>query len=149
MVITSFCFSRKRLFYQNQNGNPISISEDIVAKVKSVIPEQIPVLQKSLATYVPPVVAIVPGRRSMDLASSERETFCSSLRPPLITRCFFRSWRRAQFECQMQSRAGNALAFWGSDVLAEVMQEPKWRDGIRAGRERQACRWERNAVMAG
>ena len=43
--------------------------------------------------------------------------------------------------------AKQAEAFWGPDVLAEVMQEPGWKDGIRAGRERQACRWDRNAVM--
>jgi hypothetical protein len=41
--------------------------------------------------------------------------------------------------------AKQAEAFWGPGVLAQVMQESGWRDGIRAGRERQACRWERNA----
>jgi hypothetical protein len=40
--------------------------------------------------------------------------------------------------------AKQAEAFWGPDVLAQVMQEPGWKDGIHAGRERQACRWERN-----
>ncbi len=39
--------------------------------------------------------------------------------------------------------------FWGPSAIAEAMQEPAWKDGIHAGRERQACRWERNAVMGG
>ena len=53
------------------------------------------------------------------------------------------------FSSVKQGLAKQVEEFWGPSAIAEAMQEPGWKDGIRAGRERQACRWERNAVMAG
>ena len=53
------------------------------------------------------------------------------------------------FSAVKQHLAQDAVAFWGPSVLAQVLQEPGWRDGIRAGQERHACRWERNGMSAG
>ena len=44
------------------------------------------------------------------------------------------------FSAVKQRLAKQAEAFWGPDVLAQVMQEPGWGDGIHARRERHAPR---------
>ena len=43
-------------------------------------------------------------------------------------------------QLEKQKLAVALQEFMGANILADVNRQPRWRDNIMAGRERQACR---------
>ena len=48
--------------------------------------------------------------------------------------------------CQIRDKLRHRIAaFWGETALCDMVAEPRWQYGLRAGRERDAARWERKS----
>ena len=56
-----------------------------------------------------------------------------------------RKLRRSRSSLQTDKKrlAGLVREHLGNDILRQVQEQPRWRDDVQAGRERSACRYER------